>query len=34
MHSSPYREGWMIVLRSCICVDVPFRDRYRVGHLS
>ena len=34
MHSSPYREGWMIVLRSCLYVDVPFRDRYRVGHLS
>jgi hypothetical protein len=20
MHSSPYREGWVIILRSCICV--------------
>ena len=34
MHSSPYRCGWVIILRSCLCADVPFRDQYRVGHLS
>ena len=34
MHSSPYRCGWVIILRSCLYVDVPFRDRYRVGRLS
>ena len=34
MHLSPYRQGWMIVLRSCLCVDAPFRDRYRAERLS
>ena len=34
MHSSPYRCGWVIILRSCLYVDDPFRDQYRVGHLS
>ena len=34
MHPSPYRCGWVIILRSCLYVDVPFRDRYRVGRLS
>jgi hypothetical protein len=34
MQLTPYREGWMIVLRSCLCVDAPFRDRYHAGHLS
>ena len=34
MHSLPYRQGWVIILRYCLCVGVPFRDQYRVGHLS
>ena len=34
MQPSLYRQGWVIILRSCLYVDDPFRDQYRVGHLS